>query len=137
MLKISKKQYLTFIEKKCLQISLYMEKVVLLKEHILNIFKYYISNKETNCDYRQYPLMADKTKKKISWEKDLTWQNIFTVMVKEKVIVIKYWKNLQNMIEILLDENFVWDVKKYKYSVIFFLHNKHQNKFFLLKRTCY
>ena len=27
MLKISKKQYLTFIEKKCLQISLYMEKL--------------------------------------------------------------------------------------------------------------
>ena len=36
------------------------EKVVLINETLLNIFRNYIPNKKIKCDYRQPPWMADK-----------------------------------------------------------------------------
>ena len=38
------------------------EKVALLNQTLLNIFRNYIPNEKINCDYRQPPWMTNKTK---------------------------------------------------------------------------
>ena len=74
MLKILKKQYLTLIGIKPLKILRLknFEKVALLNQTLLNIFRNYIPNKKIKCDYRQPPWMTNKTKNLLRERSKLT-----------------------------------------------------------------
>ena len=48
------------------------EKVELLNETLLNIFRNYIPNKKIKCDYRQPPWMTDNIKKSLKQRSKLT-----------------------------------------------------------------
>ena len=72
------------------------EKVALLNQTSLNIFRNVIP-KKSNCGYQQLPWMTNETKNLLKERSKLT--EYFTDVVKEKVIVIKCWKNLHNALE--------------------------------------
>ena len=48
------------------------EKVELLNETLLNVFRNYIPNKKIKCDYRQPPWMTDNIKKSLKQRSKLT-----------------------------------------------------------------
>ena len=68
------------------------EKVELLHETLLNIFRKYIPNKTIKCDHRQ---LTDNIKKSLTQRSKLT--KIFYEMVKETVTISKLWKNQKNV----------------------------------------
>ena len=72
------------------------KKVELLNETLLNIYRNYIRNRKTKCDYRQPPWITDSIKKFL--KKDLNWQKYFTKTLKEKLTVKKYLKKLLNVL---------------------------------------
>ena len=59
ILKILRKQYLTLIYNKAFKKLSVDAKVKLLNKTLLNIFRNYIPNKKSKCDYRQPPWMTD------------------------------------------------------------------------------
>ena len=66
------------------------EKVVLLNETLLNIFRNYIPNKKTKCDYRQPPWMTDKIKTLLRDRYKLTkmfYKNGQKTTDREKVLI--------------------------------------------------
>ena len=66
------------------------EKVVLLNETLLNIFRNYIPNKKIKCDYRQPPWMTDKIKTLLRDRYKLTkmfYKNGQKTADREKVLV--------------------------------------------------
>ena len=66
------------------------EKVDFLNETLLNIFRNYVPNKKIKCDYQQPPWMTDNVKKSLKERCKLT------KLVREKLIMIKFWKSLKN-----------------------------------------
>ena len=66
------------------------EKVVLLNETLLNIFRNYIPNKKITCDYRQPPWMTDKIKTLLRDRYKLTkmfYKNGQKTRDREKVLI--------------------------------------------------
>ena len=72
ILKILKKQYLTLPGIKFFENLTITEKVALLNQILLNIFRNYIPNKKIKCDYRQPPWMTNKTKNLLKERSKLT-----------------------------------------------------------------
>ena len=70
------------------------EKVELLNETLLNIFRNYIPNKKIKCDYRQPPWMTDDIQKSLKQISKLT--KYFIKTVKEIVIILKFCRNQKN-----------------------------------------
>ena len=90
-----KKNYLTLNWNKAFQNLAFQnldENVSLLNRILLNIFRNYIPNKKLSETIDS--LHGWLINQKISWKKDLNWQNIFTELVKWRVILIKCWENL-------------------------------------------
>ena len=66
------------------------EKVVLLNETLLNIFRNYIPNKKIKCDYRQPPWKTDKIKNLLRDRYKLTkifYKNGQKTTDREKVLI--------------------------------------------------
>ena len=75
------------------------EKVELLNDTLLNIFRNYIPNKKIKCDYRQPPWMTDNIKKSLKQRSKLT--KIFYKHSQRNSVYIKVWEKSEECMSII------------------------------------